>query len=253
MIGTLLEPSSFGGTPHAAPGRREAFVGQSRFDGGVVVGWWPRAQVAALLPAELSLAPRADAADDRHPILVVLGTQADGVVRFAGVAWPGGPDYQEVAIAVPFVTRRDGHALHLYMARMYASYPPAVWAGNVYYGFSKTLASVAWDGTCCAVRARDGGVLLDATVRPHAGDGAGPFEPVRRLFLLPVLGRRQDRTLTCSRFDWDAREASIRSATARLALAPAESRGAAADVPAAAAFSVRGLRWQLTWPGRCAG
>lgn len=122
---SLLDPSAFLGEPH--DGRRDAnaFVGEARFDGCVTVTAWRRADAAALLPPELVLAPRVRDTREAHPVMTLFGTQWDGVMRFAGLAWPSGPPYHEVGVAVPFVTRRDGHALHLYMARMYASYPPA--------------------------------------------------------------------------------------------------------------------------------
>ena len=254
---SLLDPSAFLGEPH--DGRRDAnaFVGEARFDGCVTVTAWRRTDAAALLPPELVLAPRVRDTREAHPVMTLFGTQWDGVMRFAGLAWPSGPPYHEVGVAVPFVTRRDGHALHLYMARMYASYPPAVWAGNAYFGFSKELAQVRWDGAHCVVTRRTGEPLVLAEVEGGAEAVApGMFERVRVLFDLPVFGRRGDGSLACSRFDWDAGGALVRPAHALVCHAPSgdgrevlRSRDAVAD----ATFSVRGIRWRLSWPGHCAG
>ena len=244
MSSSLLDPSAFLGEAH--DGRRDAnaFVGEARFDGCVTVTEWRRADAAVLLPPELRLAPGARDTGESHPVMMLFGTQWDGVMRFAGIAWPSGPPYHEVGVAIPFVTRRDGHALHLYMVRMYASYPPAVWAGNAYFGFSKELAGVRWDGASCVVT-RGGDPLLRADVE-CSGDVADPasFERVRALFTLPVFGKRADGSLACSRFNWDADGARIRQARALVSLAlsgnrrgPLRSRDAVPD----ATFWCRGF------------
>ena len=257
MTACPLDPSAFLARPHATRRGADVFVGQSRFDGHVTIISWPRDDVAHLLPPELALASAAGSTPPaRHPVAVVFGTQTDSVIHFARLALPGGPAYHEVGVAIPFVTQREGHASHVYMARMYASYPPAVWAGNVYYGFSKELADVRWDGKRFDVNRRGGARILQAAVEGIAeGDAAHAFETVRTLFRLPVLGRRRDGSLVCSHFDWDVRDAQVRQSDVRLSLDAALDAGApvrCSHVPGAT-YALRGMRWRLSWPVFCAG
>jgi hypothetical protein len=188
-------------------------------------------------------------------VAFVFGKHVDTVRHFAGVALPGSPAYNELGMAVPFVTRQDGRALHLYMARMYASYAPAVWAGNIYYGFSKELAEVGWYGPIFVVARPAGPLILHAQVdEGPAAEGDHRFEPVRRLFELPVLGCRVDGALVCSHFDWDVREASVRPAHAYVSLDGTVTPGltpSRADALPGATFAVEGMRWRLSWPTSC--
>src|SRR5262249_44188213 len=145
--------------------------------------------------------------------------------RFAGIPWPGGPAYHEVGMAIPFVTRRGGHSLHLYMAGMYASYPPAVWAGNLYFGFSKEVAQVHWDGALCVVTLGDGSTVFRADVKANGEASTAGFERVRGLFRLPVFGRRADGSLACSLFDWDSADALVRPARITASVRTTGERG----------------------------
>jgi hypothetical protein len=137
---------------------------------------------------------------------------------------------------------------------MYANYPPAVWAGNLYYGFSKEVADVAWHGPIFVVTRPAGPLILHAQV----GDGAplppSEFEAVRGLFDLPVLGKRADGSLVCSHFGWDVRDASVHRARACVTLEDPETFGPTPrryhGVPDST-FVVAGMRWRLSWPTIC--
>ena len=251
----MLDPATFHGDPHGRPEQRSFIVGQSRFHGYITVTTWAREEVARLLPPDLTLAPCAGETASCHPVAFVFGKHVDTVRHFAGVALPGSPAYHELGMAVPFVTRRGGRALHLYMARMYASYPPAVWAGNIYYGFSKELAEVGWYGPIFVVARPAGALLLHVQVGQQVPDAAGAdFEAVRGLFGLPVLGYRADGALVCSYFDWDVRDAGVRPAHASVSLDGPVASGVAAgrvDALPGATFAVDGMRWRLSWPTRC--
>jgi hypothetical protein len=248
----ILDPGTFLGGPHGRPARPGFFVGQSRFHGYVTVTAWAREEVIRLLPPELALAPCAGETASSHPVAFVFGKHVDTVRHFAGVALPGSPAYNELGMAVPFVTRRGGRALHLYMVRMYANYPPAVWAGNIYYGFSKELAEVTWYGPIFVVARSAGALLLHAQVgQSTPANGAADFEAVRGLFGLPVLGRRAGGSLVCSHFDWDARDASVRSAHAYVSLDGPVTPGLTprrVDALPGTTFAVDGMRWRLSWP-----
>jgi hypothetical protein len=250
----MLDPATFLGGPHGRPAQPSLFVGQSRFHGYVTVTTWAREEVVRLLPPELALAPPSGETASCHPVAFVFGKHVDTVRHFAGVALPGSPAYNELGMAVPFVTRRGGRALHLYMVRMYANYPPAVWAGNIYYGFSKELAEVMWYGPIFVVARPAGALLLHAQVgQVTPVDGAADFEAVRGLFGLPVLGCRADGALVCSHFEWDTRDASVRPAHAHVSLDGTATLGMAAGVDAlpGATFAVDGMRWRLSWPTKC--
>jgi hypothetical protein len=248
----ILDPVAFLGDPEGRPARPGSFVGQSTFQGYVAVTTWPRQEVTRLLPRGLTLVQSAGETASCHPVAFVFGRHVDTVRLFAGVAFPGSPAYSELGMAVPFVTGRGGRMPHLYMARMYASFAPAVWAGNMYYGFSKELADVDWYGPIFVV-ARPAGALLLHVLVGHSASTAnrGDFEAVRGLFGLPVLGCRADGALVSSHFDWDVREARIRPAHVSISLDGAVLPGLAprlVDALPGATFAVDGMRWQLSWP-----
>src|SRR5262245_10627448 len=251
-----LAPSAYAGASHPTPRRLDAFVGQSYFDGFVAVTAWARDDVRRLLPPELELASPVSGQSALHAVIFVFGTPTDCVMRFAGLPIPACPDYHELGVAVPFVVRRADHALHLYIARMYASYPPAVWAGNTYYGFSKELADVQRGADRFCVAGFGGQSVFEASTTTSDVDATGEFEPVRALFMLPVLGRRRDGSVVCSHFDWDVRGVPVRSARAQLLLDGACAGGVTGQrwqlVPDET-FAFTGMRWRLSWPGQCAG
>ena len=186
---------------------RTSFAGQARFHGWIVFTSWPRGDVEPLLPAELELAA-STAAHDMHPVVFAFGEQTEGAVIFGGLTLPSAPGYHEFGMAVPFVKLREGRLLYVYVARMYATYLPAVLAGNAYYGFGKEMATMGWRGRTFLIDGQDHRRLLHADAEPGGSWSAGSgctltnFDAVRATFALPVVGRTgRDRHRTVNRLD----------------------------------------------------
>src|SRR5437870_8953193 len=172
-----------------------SFFGQARFAGSIAFTNWRRADAEALLPPEVELAANTTA-PELHPVVFIFGEQSEGAVVFARVTVPTGAAYHEFGMVVPFVRRRGGRYLHSYVLRMYSSYFPAVWHGNVDYGFMKEMARMRWQGPVFLVTAEDGRLLLHADTEPAADWAPASrckppnFDAMRRVFAMPVIGRR---------------------------------------------------------------
>jgi len=252
----FLGRSAFAGPAIDAHAASSRFAGQARFSGCIAFTNWPRDEVAALLPPELTLAPNATA-PDVHPVMFVFGDQADGALIFAGLTVPTQITYQELGIVVPFVHHRGGPYLHSYVPRMYSSYFPAVWHGNAHYGFSKELARMRWQGPVFLATAEDGSLLLHAETEaagdwsPGARCDAPNFDAMRAVVALPVLGRRDDGTYVRSYFGWDFRDATVRPSDSCVSIdAPVLTglRPRLCHDTASGTFEVRGMTWRLSWP-----
>jgi hypothetical protein len=262
-------------TPAPPSAGRRSVAGESTFDGCIVFTMWPRDDVAGVLPPELTLAdvvpasaalagPGDGAAAGRqarrHPVAFVFGDQRDGRVVFARRALPLGIGYGELGLVIPFVRHREAARVHAFVARMYSSYFPVVWDGNVRYGFAKDLALMSWQGAMFVMTSADGALLLHAGIAPASSWSAAPanalagFVTLREVFALPMLGRRADGVIVCSSFDWAFDAAAVRAVDAWISidaslgpgLAPCDLEGTPGG-----AFEVRGMRWRLSWPGAC--
>jgi hypothetical protein len=233
------------------------FVGQARFNGCIAFTGWLRPEVEALLPPELQLV--GDRTGDLHPILFMFGEQASGAMLFGGFTLPTGPPYQELAVVIPSVMHRAVPEAHIYVPRMYASYFPAVWSGNVYYGLGKAMARLGWEGSVFVVREGDGAPLLHVEVEavghwsPGCAGEPDGLPAMRAVLAHPVLGRTADGSYVSSRWGCDFSEAQVRPSDCRISidapllpgLTPRRCRGA---VPGA--FEVRSMLWKVSWPSR---
>jgi len=236
-----------------------SFVGQARFSGCVAFTNWRRSDVEAVLPPELALATNT-IAPDLHPVVFVFGEQSDGAIRFAGLTVPTGATYHELGIAIPFVHHRHGRHLHSYVPRMYASYFPSIWHGNVTYGFGKEMGHMAWQGEIFLLTAEDGSLLLHGASEPAGSWSSGSsctlpnFDSMRAVFAMPVIGRRADGSFVCSYFGWDFQDAQVRASDCCVSIDASLAVGLGPrrcpDV-AAGSFDVRGMMWRLTWPTPC--
>jgi hypothetical protein len=249
--------------PRPDPGRHAGtpWSGQATFTGRLCVVGRPRDVVAGMLPPALVLVPDACADPEQHPLLFAFGDQADGTLIVGGRPLSLGIGYAEFALLIPFVRHRQSAIPHVFVARMCSAYFPATWHGNAHYGFAKTTARMRTDGPLFVLSDDDDRLLLHAATEPR-----GPWEEattaphpnldaVRRLFThLPVFGRRSDGSLLCSRFDWDFADAEVRPASGWVSvdgpLVAGFTPGLCPVVPGGA-FEVRGMRWRLSWPGRC--
>jgi len=245
--GPVLDPRAAG----------RSFAARARFNGWIVLASWPREEVAALLPPELELVPNAQ---DDHPVAFILGKQTAGALFLGPFTVPTGANYHEFGMAVPFVRHRRGRYLHLFVPRMYATYFPAVWTGNVQYGFAKEMAKFERHGNIHVITAEDRTLLLhasfEATGEWCSGGGCTlpNFDAMRSAFVLPVIGCLNDRRLVSSYFDWDFREARVRPADGTVTIVAPLVAGSPAresdDLPSGT-FEVDGMVWKLSWPGPC--
>ncbi len=236
-----------------------SFVAKARFDGWITFTSWPRRDVEKLLPGELELVAT-DRTPDEHPVAFFLGEQRDCAVLFGGLAIPTGARYHEVGMMIPFVRHRRRRNLHIYVPRMYASYPPAVWAGNENFGFAKELANIAQNGHVLVVTGDDGRLRLEAGFEPTAEWAPGSccalenFAAMRAALALPVVGRRVGATPVFSYFGWDFEHAGVRAGDSCIVIHAPLVDGLTPrrcpDVPGGS-FEVRGLLWRLSWPEAC--
>ena len=241
-----------GGTP-ADP---RAYAGEAIFDGCIAIAPAPRADVARLLPSDLELADAGPTEQPTHPIAFVFGEQRSARPLFGGLRLPVGADYGECAVMVPFVRYRGAADVLSYAARMYSTYFPPVWDGNVRYGFSKSLARMWRQGGMFALTDERDALLIHAGTEPAGEWSAGNacalpgFSSMEEMFALPVAGRKTDGTWVQSFFGWDFRAAAVRPARAWITIdapvLPTIVAGACYD--AASAFEVRAMRWRLSWP-----
>jgi hypothetical protein len=252
---TLLPRSAFVGTAVDTRYTPVTTAGSAWFSGWIVAASAPRIVVEQWLPPDLVLADAARPCTE-HPVLVLLGEHAEGAVHWFGVPTRVGPTYAEALILLPYVKHRDGTWLHLFAARMYATFPPAVWSGNRFYGFAKEHAEIRRDAEHGAAITRDGLPRVDLAVQVAAAWTAGPsfvapqWTAVDSLTRMPVLGRQQHGRLVESVFRWTYEDARIRPVDLRrlvLALVPESEPVSLHPVPGAA-FEVERMRWRLGWP-----
>jgi hypothetical protein len=252
----FLGRSAFAGPAIDAHAAASRFAGQARFSGCIAFTNWPRDEVAALLPPELTLAPNGTA-PDVHPVMFVFGDQADGALIFGGLTVPTQITYQELGIVVPFVQHGGGPHLHNWVPRMYSSYFPAVWHGNAHYGFAKELARMRWHGPIFLATREEGSLLMHADTEPSGDWSPGTrcdapnFDAMRAIVALPVLGRRDDGTYVRSYFGWDFRDATVRPSDSCVSIdvpVIAGLRPRRCHDTASGTFEVRGMTWRLSWP-----
>jgi hypothetical protein len=257
----FLDRSAFRGVVRDAERAGAAFVGAARFSGWFACANWPRAALEALLPPALRLARNVSAAPEVHPLLFVFGEQSEGTILFGGMNVPMGVRYREFALAIPYVTRRDGRHLHTYVPRMYSSLHPPVRDGNVHYGFNKALAELERQGPIVTLTAAAGPLLWHAAVESSGGwcraaRAALPnLAALQAAFTLPNVGRKESGRYVRSYFGFDWQGAQVRPVRCAMSIDAPLVDGLAPQrchSVAGGAFEVRGLLWRLSWPEPCA-
>jgi hypothetical protein len=236
-----------------------SFVGQALFRGCIAVTHWKRNEVDSLLPSDLVLASNLSSTPEDHPVVFLFGEQREGTLLYAGVALPTGIGYGEFALAIPFVHHRDGRHLHTFVPRMYSAYPPAVWSGNLYYGFGKEQAQMWWQGPVFLLCSLTGPLLFHAAIEqglPVARSSQDSSDPdlatLQAIFAMPVLGRRASGSYVCSYFDWDFQQALVHRAESVLSVDASFVHGLTPRTcHGDATFAVDGMLWKLSWPSPC--
>jgi hypothetical protein len=237
---------------------RGDFVGQAHFSGGIAVFNRPRVEVEAFLPSGLELLWNTSSAPELHPVAFLFGDQVDGTTIFGGAPMPLGIEYPETCLAVPFVRGKGGRYRQTFVPHMATNFEPAAWSGNHFYGFAKELTAFEGRGSALGLVDAHGHSRLRAGLeptgewQPAAGFASAPFEDVRTMFRLPMLGRKPEgEDFIASYFEFDFSEAQVRPAAAWLEivepLAPGIEAGTWHSVPEGG-FEVQRMRWRVSWP-----
>jgi len=229
-----------------APLAPTMIAGEAMFSGCLCTIDLARSIVASYLPDAVALPPESSAT---HPCLLAFGEQSAGTTFFGGFSVPWGIRYHELMVAIPSVSWAGAAGLHLFVTGMACDFWPAVWNGNVYYGFKKRFARMGWSGDRFAVAGEAGHRPFDAVLHPRP-DVPPAIHRIRAAAALPVLGYRMDGVFVRSRFDWDFRGAVVEGASLEIPQGQhlPELPPTAHPVSNVDACRVRGMIWRLGWP-----
>jgi len=231
---------------HTASIPPAAIASQATFAGGLAIIHVARRSLVPHLPPSVAL-PRDDS--PAYPCVLAFGTQSDGTTFFGGLAMPLGIRYHELMVAVPFVLWNGAAGEYLFITGMICDLGPAVWIGNVYYGFRKRFARMSGGGERFTVDEESHQPGFQAVLRPPGKTAGSTLNRIRAAVALPVLGCRSDGMFVQSRFDWDFREAAVEAASLSLTVGehfrelPLGAHSACHD-----AYRVDRMRWRLSWP-----
>ena len=226
-----------------APAR---IAGEAIFSGCLSAIEFSRDAVASRLPAGVRLPPGNSVT---YPCLLAFGEQTGGTTFFGGFPVPWGIRYHELMIAVPFVRWEGAEGGHLFVLGMACDFWPAVWNGNVYYGFEKRFARMGSSQNHLTVADQGSEAGFDAVLRPRPGAVDMLLDRIRAAAALPVLGRRQDGIFVTSCFDWKFQGAAVTAASLEvtrgqylltLPLTPLKRHDETCRI--------QGMCWRLGWP-----
>jgi hypothetical protein len=127
---------------------------------------------------------------------------------------------------------------------------PAVWNGNFYYGFNKSLAPIRWHDGRFSVGDSPARLRFDAVVRSVRRGRGSALDVIRAAVALPVLGRRRDGRFVRTHFEWQLDRAVVESASLTLRTLGRDFEGLPVQAGSAPgdAYHVRDMRWRLGWP-----
>lgn len=227
------------------------------FSGLVLCALGRRNEIERILPPPLRLAPQHDD-EDTHPILFALGRQTNCRTRLGATDVTWSFDYEELLIAVPFVSTPRTSSLGVFVPRAYSSYYASNWEGRFAYGFDKQVGNVEHRPPLHWCTTPGAGMTLQATVeasepwRPP-GDAPDALRALERIARLPWLGRAPSGALLRSRTHWDIERATARTIEASILLHPALGLDLGRLTPLhRGSVEVRGMTWWLGWPRRVA-
>jgi hypothetical protein len=224
----------------------DSVAGEACFSGAVARVLVPRHALAPRIPSGVTL----PGTEPCCACLVACGDQTDGCTFFGGVRIPWSIAYHELMVAVPFARCARVAGDHLFVVGMTCDLWPAVWNGNVYYGFRKRF--VEMQSTNDMFRVVDGGSgsSFEATFEAPSGDANRCLEWIDDAAQLPVLGERIDRSLVRCQFEWSWEHAVTEQAPLRI-----DVRESFGELPTGTyrggdvcAYRVRGMRWRVSWP-----
>ena len=177
------------------------------------------AVVASLLPEDLELAPPAGTVTGHHPIMINSNAFSGYMDLVNGEESPGAiADYDELVIAIPYVRKVGGTKLFYFSLIMFLNEPTAVFAGNLFgYNKKEALVTKAGDWERIKYATLLGEPIVELT---HAVAEAVPiaeanfeklpsFVDIAQIFAMPLLGKRDDGTFTCTYFEMDPTNAVV--------------------------------------------
>jgi hypothetical protein len=194
-----------------------------------------------MLPNQLELAPQDLTPPGQHPILLLFGRQQHVRPNFLHTK---GQDYLEFIVAVPYVQWAvPGYPYHgpfAFLPRLYLDH----WLPTVLgwlCGFAKRRAIMAETADAYEVRflltqklAIRGNFAGRGDLRPPAD--FSHFEPMRDVFLLPLVTRMAMGYCVCLDFDWHLDKAQLQAVDGRVDVGHAFVPGLPVD-----SFVVKGL------------
>ncbi len=171
-----------------------SLYGMAQTSGANAVFGLPAADVAKTLPKGLELAPQTLTGPGQHPIIILFGWQD----RVRPNIFPGGVDYKEFIIAVPYVQHADPKLRKqvpgpfIYMPRLYLNKDFPIWLGVYGYGYKKEKARIMADEDSYEVRnIKTGAPIISATYTAAGPTGSEmeypKFKLTREPYSLPMI------------------------------------------------------------------
>lgn len=231
-------------------------AGRALFDGYLVSVPLPVVVAQELVPPQVEL-DQERVLDGTYPVVLVMGQQKHGSIVRAGVPIPVGSNYSEFGLFVPDVLWRGSGLRFNYVAQMYSGYFPAVFVGNVDYGYAKHFGDIVREDDRLFLNSENGELLFHAYF-----DGNAPWrrwraesEPtmdfIQSSLSQPMLGLRLSGQWVYSFNWWNLDRALFRRVGATLSVDQPLVRGfgpLTASVPRGGAFEVKSMLWELSWP-----
>ena len=253
---------------------------QATYSGRIFTIWLPRPDVSAILPNGFELAARKYGGQN-HPVICMLGLQADCKLLRGGVACPAAQaPYQELILLIPFVVHTGGTLWHNFSARMYLDALFPIVIGDVVFQYSKTVGDFesttgvlpgsspgSFPATNDQVTDLISGSIVYADFSQQtaawvpAAAGPSGFEDFEKVMEMPILGVEFPQTTpapmppACSYFEWDFSSAEVASMHGAVQFIDPFRPGMAGWVHQPpdwltadedASFMVRNVRWRLS-------
>lgn len=175
-----------------------SLYGMAQTSGANAVFGLPTATVAAMLPDGLVLAPQTLTGPGEHPVIILFGWQ--DAVR--PNIFPGGINYKEFIIAVPYVQHSDPvlraevPGPFITMPLLYLNKDFPIWLGIYGYGYPKKKARIMADEDSYEVRnINTGEPIISATYTAAGPTGSEmeypKFKLTREPYSLPMISKNK--------------------------------------------------------------
>lgn len=212
------------------------------------------------LPPELELAPQTLTPPNTHPVNFMFGQQQK--VQANLLPWFQ-MNYFEFAVVVPHIQFRGAvrytpRGPHLYTPLLFLDQWPAIWAGDLAYGFPKRHAQITWTDNVYTVTRAGQRQAQGTFAEAQATLTAPEYEKVTQLLCQPTVSQSPWGGYVYSVFDWRLSPAQVQAQSAQIEIAaqvlpnqPAVRGGGTGlqDLATGGAFWLQPT-WTLTPPQR---